>query len=105
MVWGGGQSRVSWCRVLAGHACALPPGCALMDSSASCTAAALDDLPRSLDTKAVTQQPLLELPTLSTMPPPPPLPAPSRYDHVGGGFHRYSVDELWHVPHVSSAHA
>ncbi|KAK9822685.1 hypothetical protein WJX81_000506 [Elliptochloris bilobata] len=21
------------------------------------------------------------------------------YDHVGGGFHRYSVDELWHVPH------
>lgn len=21
------------------------------------------------------------------------------YDHVGGGFHRYSVDEHWHVPH------
>ena len=21
------------------------------------------------------------------------------YDHVGGGFHRYSTDELWHVPH------
>ena len=21
------------------------------------------------------------------------------YDHLGGGFHRYSVDELWHVPH------
>ena len=21
------------------------------------------------------------------------------YDHVGGGFHRYSVDESWHVPH------
>ena len=21
------------------------------------------------------------------------------YDLVGGGFHRYSVDELWHVPH------
>ena len=21
------------------------------------------------------------------------------YDHVGGGFHRYSVDEFWHVPH------
>lgn len=21
------------------------------------------------------------------------------YDHIGGGFHRYSVDELWHVPH------
>jgi uncharacterized protein YyaL (SSP411 family) len=21
------------------------------------------------------------------------------YDHVGGGFHRYSVDEGWHVPH------
>ena len=21
------------------------------------------------------------------------------YDHVGGGFHRYSVDDLWHVPH------
>ena len=21
------------------------------------------------------------------------------HDHVGGGFHRYSVDELWHVPH------
>ncbi|KAI3426373.1 hypothetical protein D9Q98_008745 [Chlorella vulgaris] len=21
------------------------------------------------------------------------------YDAVGGGFHRYSVDELWHVPH------
>ncbi|KAK9808898.1 hypothetical protein WJX72_005964 [[Myrmecia] bisecta] len=21
------------------------------------------------------------------------------YDHVGGGFHRYSVDEYWHVPH------
>lgn len=20
-------------------------------------------------------------------------------DHLGGGFHRYSVDELWHVPH------
>jgi uncharacterized protein YyaL (SSP411 family) len=21
------------------------------------------------------------------------------YDHVGGGFHRYSVDEFWHIPH------
>lgn len=21
------------------------------------------------------------------------------YDHIGGGFHRYSVDALWHVPH------
>eukprot|EP01025_Chloroclados_australasicus_P065487 TRINITY_DN8924_c0_g2_i2.p1 TRINITY_DN8924_c0_g2~~TRINITY_DN8924_c0_g2_i2.p1 ORF type:complete len:842 (-),score=87.45 TRINITY_DN8924_c0_g2_i2:130-2571(-) len=21
------------------------------------------------------------------------------YDHLGGGFHRYSVDEFWHVPH------
>ena len=21
------------------------------------------------------------------------------YDHVGGGFHRYSVDAVWHVPH------
>lgn len=21
------------------------------------------------------------------------------YDHLGGGFHRYSVDEHWHVPH------
>ncbi len=21
------------------------------------------------------------------------------HDHVGGGFHRYSVDEKWHVPH------
>ncbi len=21
------------------------------------------------------------------------------YDHVGGGFHRYSVDAFWHVPH------
>ncbi|MBI2497342.1 MAG: thioredoxin domain-containing protein [Opitutae bacterium] len=21
------------------------------------------------------------------------------HDHVGGGFHRYSVDEQWHVPH------
>ena len=21
------------------------------------------------------------------------------YDHVGGGFHRYSVDNRWHVPH------
>ena len=21
------------------------------------------------------------------------------YDHVGGGFHRYSTDALWHVPH------
>ncbi|MFC1564129.1 thioredoxin domain-containing protein [candidate division KSB1 bacterium] len=21
------------------------------------------------------------------------------YDHVGGGFHRYSVDQYWHVPH------
>ena len=21
------------------------------------------------------------------------------WDHVGGGFHRYSVDEYWHVPH------
>lgn len=21
------------------------------------------------------------------------------WDHVGGGFHRYSVDECWHVPH------
>ena len=20
-------------------------------------------------------------------------------DHLGGGFHRYSVDEFWHVPH------
>ncbi len=21
------------------------------------------------------------------------------YDHVGGGFHRYSVDDRWRVPH------
>src|SRR5205823_5447094 len=21
------------------------------------------------------------------------------YDHLGGGFHRYSVDRVWHVPH------
>lgn len=21
------------------------------------------------------------------------------HDHIGGGFHRYSVDEYWHVPH------
>jgi uncharacterized protein len=21
------------------------------------------------------------------------------YDHIGGGFHRYATDELWHVPH------
>jgi uncharacterized protein YyaL (SSP411 family) len=21
------------------------------------------------------------------------------YDHLGGGFHRYSVDEHWHIPH------
>ncbi|MGC8059592.1 hypothetical protein ACP3WF_24145, partial [Salmonella enterica] len=21
------------------------------------------------------------------------------YDHLGGGFHRYSVDEVWLVPH------
>jgi len=21
------------------------------------------------------------------------------HDHVGGGFHRYSVDEFWHIPH------
>ena len=21
------------------------------------------------------------------------------HDHLGGGFHRYSVDALWHVPH------
>jgi uncharacterized protein YyaL (SSP411 family) len=20
-------------------------------------------------------------------------------DHVGGGFHRYSVDAYWHIPH------
>ena len=25
------------------------------------------------------------------------------YDHIGGGFHRYSVDEYFHVPHVSEA--
>ena len=21
------------------------------------------------------------------------------HDHLGGGFHRYSVDRYWHVPH------
>ena len=21
------------------------------------------------------------------------------YDQIGGGFHRYSVDEFWHIPH------
>ena len=21
-----------------------------------------------------------------------------QFDHLGGGFHRYSVDEYWHVP-------
>lgn len=21
------------------------------------------------------------------------------HDHLAGGFHRYSVDEFWHVPH------
>src|SRR5205814_8555652 len=21
------------------------------------------------------------------------------HDHIGGGFHRYSVDRYWHVPH------
>ena len=25
------------------------------------------------------------------------------YDHLGGGFHRYSVDEYLHVPHVRLA--
>ena len=24
-------------------------------------------------------------------------------DHLGGGFHRYSVDEFWHVPHFENA--
>ena len=24
------------------------------------------------------------------------------YDHLGGGFHRYSVDDRWHVPHPRS---
>ena len=27
------------------------------------------------------------------------------YDHLGGGFHRYSVDELWHVPHFEKVRA
>ena len=27
------------------------------------------------------------------------------YDHVGGGFHRYSVDEFWHVPHFEKVHS
>src|SRR5205814_4380587 len=22
------------------------------------------------------------------------------HDHIGGGFHRYSVDAYWHVPHL-----
>ena len=26
------------------------------------------------------------------------------YDHLGGGFHRYSVDEHWHVPHFEKVH-
>lgn len=21
------------------------------------------------------------------------------YDQIGGGFHRYSVDDFWHIPH------
>ena len=21
------------------------------------------------------------------------------YDHIGGGFHRYSTDQMWHIPH------
>jgi uncharacterized protein YyaL (SSP411 family) len=21
------------------------------------------------------------------------------HDHLGGGFHRYAVDQYWHVPH------
>ena len=21
------------------------------------------------------------------------------HDHLGGGFHRYSVDKFWHIPH------
>src|SRR3989454_1665536 len=27
------------------------------------------------------------------------LPAGGMHDHLGGGFHRYSVDRYWHVPH------
>ena len=26
-------------------------------------------------------------------------PAGGIYDHLAGGFHRYSIDERWHVPH------
>ena len=26
-------------------------------------------------------------------------PTAGMYDQVGGGFHRYSVDEAWHIPH------
>jgi uncharacterized protein YyaL (SSP411 family) len=26
-------------------------------------------------------------------------PSSNNLDHVGGGFHRYSTDKHWHVPH------
>src|SRR5207244_10365633 len=29
----------------------------------------------------------------------PKMAAGGMHDHIGGGFHRYSVDRYWHVPH------
>jgi uncharacterized protein len=47
------------------------------------------------DPKSESGQQALEM-TLSTLRK---MAAGGMHDHIGGGFHRYSVDSYWHVPH------
>ena len=63
-----------------------PPSCNFISS----------DTPKpALRGLSVRAGPLLEMATFTLAK----MAAGGMHDHVGGGFHRYSVDELWHVPH------
>src|SRR5437660_92433 len=46
--------------------------------------------PKSGDSKQALEMALLTLRKMA---------AGGMHDHIGGGFHRYSVDRYWHVPH------
>ncbi|KAJ6338449.1 hypothetical protein OIU76_008009 [Salix suchowensis] len=50
----------------------------------------LDDAGNYSESKKVLQMVLLTLQCMARG---------GIHDHIGGGFHRYSVDERWHVPH------
>ena len=52
-------------------------------------------LPETKQARRILRKQALEM-TLFTLRK---MAAGGMHDHLGGGFHRYSVDRYWHVPH------